>query len=159
MINFLAAAYGTVSDIEILFSLISFIGAAFSIFSSYEAIKDYQALNKAKIGNGRRLLAWTSVQTEIARVIIQLIFLTIGILAATIAEMPPQLHLPLEVVIFGFIFRWGLILSSLLLMYKSILAYLVRQKLREERIEHENNHNGDVDPLELPLSEPGEPLS
>lgn len=159
MINLLLAHYGTVEDIEILFTVLATIGAGFSLFSTIEAIKDYGAISRAGISNGRRLLAWTSVHNEVARFIIQLIFVTLGILAMLL----PGAHdvaLPTLQVVFGAVFRWGLITSSALLMYKSILSHIVRQHLRQERVEKQAIYEQGMEDIRVeaakhdPLTEP-----
>lgn len=163
VINLFLAHYGSVGDIEILFTVLASVGAAFSIFSTVEAIRDYGAITSAGISNGRRLLAWTSVHSETARLIIQLIFLTLGVLAMFLPEVPPQIHLPTLQFVFGEVFRWGLITASGLLMYKSILSHVVRQHLRRERLEKQAVYEREMDDIRDeaakhdPLTEPINP--
>lgn len=159
MTNLLFASYGTVGDIEILFTVLALVGVVFSLINTIEAIRDWGAVRRAGIGNGRRMLAWTSALAEGIRLIIQSIFATLGILAMFIPEPPPQLHQPLLLVVFGAVFRWGLILSSALLMVKSVMGHITRQHLRHERLERERAVGVDIlqeianadDPLTRPV--------
>lgn len=124
----LAAAYGTISDIELVWTLIASIGAFYSLWNLREAIVDLRALGK--IGNGRRLVAWTTLQSEIARLLVQLIFIAIGIGAMLLPDAS-QRDLPTRYVLYGALIRWGLIVASLLILYKSYLAHRVRKTLKQ----------------------------
>lgn len=125
----LAAAYNTIEDIEILWTLISAIGLGFSLWNLSEAKKDKVAIARANIGNGRSNIARTVLKAEIARVIKQLIFLIIGILAMTLPSTPDQLDQPPKMVIIGIVLRWGLIIASALTSYQAYLAYRLRSDL------------------------------
>lgn len=112
----LAAQYATVSDIEVVWTAIAVYGAALSISNVRHAIVDVTAART--IGNGRRWIASASLQVELARLVIQLFFISMGVLAMTIPE-PPTAVLPTKLVIFGALFRWGLIISSSLITFQS----------------------------------------
>jgi hypothetical protein len=88
MISFLAAQYGTVSDVELVWTIIATVGAGFSIYNLRDALKDRAALKRLHNRNGRWLLANFAIRAEAARLAIQLIFLTIGILAMLIVDAP-----------------------------------------------------------------------
>jgi hypothetical protein len=129
-----AAAYGSVSDIEILLVVISSIGLIFSLYNLKESWKDWRLLkNLGKTDFGRdydprMVVALNGLRSEVSRSIIQAIYLALGIFAMLIAEAPP-VHLPLKIVIFGFLFRWGFILASILLTLKSYWSYQVRSRV------------------------------
>lgn len=117
----IAAAYGSVSDIEILWSVIAAVGLSYSLYNLRDALKDYDFIKHHKISNGRRILARHAVYGEGIRAAIQGIFLTVGILAAFVPEAPPVEAITV-ISILGLIIRWGLILSSVLLTIKSYLG-------------------------------------
>lgn len=148
----LFAAYGNIEDIEVLFTLLAFTGATYSLFSVIESIRDYAFIRRARIGNGRRTLAWASIHTEAARFIVQVIFMTLGILAMLLPTVPPT-HLSTLAIVFGAVFRWGLVTSTALLLYKSVLAHVVRQRLRHERIERQAVYNDKIKAIEEQAAE------
>ena len=92
MISFLAATYGTVSDIEILWTAIAVVGAFFSQYNLRESIKDRAALKAIDQPNGRLMVANTAVKSEGSRLVMQLIFMAIGVMAMFIAGAPDQLQ-------------------------------------------------------------------
>jgi hypothetical protein len=134
MISFLAAQYGTVSDVELVWTIIATVGAGFSIYNLRDALKDRAALKRLHNRNGRWLLANFAIRAEAARLAIQLIFLTIGILAMLIVDAPDQLHQPPLIVALGIVFRWGLIVSALLLTLKSYWGYSLRRTLLSPQV-------------------------
>ena len=129
----LGAAYGTFSDIEILWVLIALVGLVYSSMNAREAYADRQFIRDHSIINGRSLVANSIYFTELSRAVIQLIFLAVGVIAMTIPEIPPEADVPTNIKIFGFIFRWGLIASSVLLTFKAFLANRVRKALLESK--------------------------
>lgn len=128
-----AASYGNVSDIEVLWTLVALGGAAFSLYNVRDAARDYRAT--AHIKNGRRWIAASQVRVEVARLAIQLIFLAIGVLAMFLPSPPDAVLSTLQVVT-GAVFRWGLIVSGLLLLYQSVQNYTLRRILRDEIPKH-----------------------
>jgi len=133
MLSLLAASYGTVSDIELIWTLIAIVGLFFSLHNFKQSHEDLKFLRENGIGNGRVIIARFAMRAEAARALIQMIFITIGI-SAMFLEEADQGALPLKFIIFGAIFRWGLIISAGLLTYKSYLAYEVRRALIGDRI-------------------------
>jgi hypothetical protein len=130
--SFLAAQYGSISDIEIVWTLIAIFGGAFSIHNLKESITDRKVLKTAGIENGRMLLANVQVKAESCRLIIQTIFLGIGLSAMTFKDSPDQVDLPLRLVLFSFFIQWGLIVAALLIAYKSYLGWRVRQDFLQQ---------------------------
>lgn len=128
--NLIASQYGSISDIEILWTLIALFGLGFSVYSVREAAADSGALRRSGEKNGRLILARTTLRSEVARMIIQLIFLMIGLAAMTIQEPPAQIERPLNIVLASFLIQWGLILSSLIVSLKSFWAYQARAQLK-----------------------------
>lgn len=126
----LASTYfnGYVSDIEILWVLIALAGLIFSLFNLRESIIDIRELRVRRITNGRKKIAITGFKAEIGRVIIQFIFILIGVMAMTFQDAP-QSHEPFKIALFRFIFQWGLIVSSIILSLKSYWNYILRKDL------------------------------
>jgi hypothetical protein len=129
--SFVAAGYGTVADIEIAWTLIAVFGAALSVTNVRDALADLRATGHLRALNGRRTIAVTGLKVEIARLSIQLIFTLIGLLAMLVDDPPPVTMLPWELAVLGIVFRWGLILSAVLVLYQSIENRRLRQILRE----------------------------
>lgn len=127
------AAYGTVADIEILFTTMAGVGLVFSIFNIIDAWHDRQALKEAGVVNGRMPLAEVALRVEIARAAVQTIFTTIGLLAMTLPETDNEVDGPWNVVLTGIVFRWGLITAALLIFFQSIENRRLRQYLRSTR--------------------------
>lgn len=127
MIGLLAAAYGSVSDIELLWTLIALVGAGFSLYNVRDALKDYNSLGADP--NGKRELASVAVKTEAGRLVVQCIFVAIGIAAMFVPEVPAAVEQPLSIEIVGFLVRWGIIASSVILTWKSYLVWRLRRTL------------------------------
>lgn len=126
----LAAAYGPVADIEILWTLIALCGFVFSAFNVKDATQDLQVLELQGIGNGRKIIAQSFRTAEITRLVKQAIFIAIGVIAMTIPGTPSQ-HLPLKILIFQFVFTWGMIAAALLTTLQSYMAYRVRTQIKD----------------------------
>lgn len=125
----IGAQYGAIADIEVVWTAIAAVGLIFSIYNWRDAEADYKALGV--LANGRRAIAVLSIKMEITRTIIQGLFLAIGISAMFVPDAPDQLHRPTNVLILSVLFRWGLVISAILIMYQSIANYHVRKKLIE----------------------------
>lgn len=141
MFSILSAAYGSVSDIELIWTLIAVIGACFSVYNLKEAYKDFKTLGYIDRKNGRGLIARTTLKSELARLVIQIIFITIGVFAMLITEVPLPPDTPFKIVAIGFVFRWGIIISSLLITFKSYWAYQVRSELSKRLDVHDEITN------------------
>lgn len=126
----LGAAYGSVSDIEIVWVLVAVVGLTFSLFNFRDALRDKARLIRAKVSNGRMLVAQANLLGEATRAVKQAIFATIGALAMLLPEVPPQANIPLKNQLIGFFIRWGLITASALTTYQSYLGWQIRRALR-----------------------------
>ena len=124
----LAAHYGTIEDIEVVWTLIALIGLVFSLHNFLEVRKDIKVLNSLNIQNGRRAIAKVSYKSELTRAVKQIIFLIIGIFALYLPGGNYS-HLTIFMTIVNIVFRWGLIISSALTTYQSYLAYDLRRTL------------------------------
>ena len=121
-------SYGTISDIEILWVVGNLAGVVFSSVNARQAALDLRATNTLTTANGRRREAVRSLRVEIARIAIQAIFLAIGIGAMTFPD-PQNVDMPLHIVVYGALFRWGLIICSWLVTYQSVENWLTRRYL------------------------------
>lgn len=124
----LSATYGSVSDIELVWTIISVVGLGFGAFNLKDALGDLKALNMAGIKNGRRIIAKFAIRQEILRMTMQAIFACIGILAMFLPE-PPSEPLTTKEAFVGFLIRWGLIVSATIVLTKSIDGYITRHRL------------------------------
>lgn len=124
----LAAGYGTISDIEVVWVLIALVGVLFGIFNTTDAIEDREAVDRKKLANGRKLFADSAVYIEYMRLAVQIIFLVIGVAIMTIPD-PPSTPQTVKIVVISAIVRWGLISASAILLAKSIYTYFVRKQL------------------------------
>ena len=149
MVNLIAGTYfhGNVSDIEILWTFLAIIGLAFSFHNVSESRKDLDVLRERGIRNGRWKIAMTALKAEVGRGIIQFIFMLIGIMAMLYPEPPAQID-SFKLSIYRFIFQWGFIASSVILVLKSYWNYQLRRELIEHGIKlepHETeNGNGNT---------------
>lgn len=132
MFSFLAANYGPVEDIEVVWTLIALIGAGFSIYNVREAVKDLGALSTIDKGNGRGRLGRFAIKTEVARLLSQIIFLIIGALAMTVATVSSPKGLPWNLQLLSIVFRWGLITASVLVSLQSYWGYKIRKGFKDE---------------------------
>lgn len=135
----LAAAYfnGYVSDIEVLWVLITSIGAIFSIHNLIESRRDLKVLKMRGVRNGRMKIALTGIRAETGRLVIQTIFLIVGIDAMTLQEAPIYPHEPWHIALTRFLFQWGFIAASAILTLKSYWNYSLRRDLIEHGIKLE----------------------
>ncbi len=122
--------YGPVADIEIAWTVIAVIGGFFSAFNLRDAIRDLDALGGQR--NGRRLIAEVQIRLEAARLTIQAIFATIGVIAMFLPDPPPISELPPSQAAATVVIRWGLIVASSLVMFQSIENRRLRQALHEQ---------------------------
>lgn len=125
------AAYGSVSDIEILWTLIAVVGLSFSAYNLVDARGDLEYIYSEDIHNGRTFLARTNFVAEMTRVIKQGIFLAIGLMAMFVPEVPNTLDLPRFQSVIRFTITWGLIIASALTSYQSYLGFKVRRALKD----------------------------
>lgn len=123
----LGAAYGSVSDIEIVWSVLSLIGMLFAGGNFFYAHRNMVALERQGIVNGRHILARLFRATAAMRFSVQTIFLTIGVLAATSPELTTPV--PIHATITGAVIRWGLILASGILVFREIIEAAARKRL------------------------------
>lgn len=130
----IAAQYGSVSDIEIVWTLIALVGVSFAFFNLIEAIRDLEALKAIGDADGRRMIAWLTIRLETTRVVIQSIFILIGILAMTIVDPPDQRALPTKIIVVNALFRWGLVVSALLICYQSYANFQMRRVIRRSAL-------------------------
>lgn len=124
----LAAAYGTVSDIEMVWILSTLIGAIYAGLNTRAANANSRALKKLGISNGRLTLAVLFRAAAAMRLSVQLIFLSIGISAAFFPE-PVFDQQPLKIVVAGALVRWGLIAASVILTVREIMETSIRKRL------------------------------
>lgn len=135
---------GTVSELEVVWVMVAAVGFIFSIVNFRESIGDIRALylppgikrqwsmldlfvanygkgppRRTPLTNGRYPIAWSSARVESARLLIQLIFLSIGVAAMTVPDIEFD-ALSLHYQIVSLMFRWGLMTSSLLVTLQSI---------------------------------------
>lgn len=127
----IAASYGSVSDIELVWTLIAVVGFGLSTFNVRASLRDCRWLRET-LGdrNGRWNIAWTQFKLEASRAFCQIVFFTIGVLAMLIPDAPTA-HQPLRYVLLGAFFRWGLIAVSTLVTWQSWLNYRLRSTLNE----------------------------
>lgn len=134
----LAAQYGTISDIEIIWIALALFGLFYSTRNALEANKDCKTLKRAGVRNGRRKIALTVRFQDAARAAIHSIFATIGFLAALLPDPPNQLNLPWKQQVVSVLIRWGLIFGSAILVAQSFASNRLRKELLErERAEAE----------------------
>jgi hypothetical protein len=138
MFSFLAASYGSLSDIEIAWTLLAAIGLIFSIFNVREAYADWTSLKDLPMreGNSRPLIAWNSLKTEAASSVIQILFGTIGILSMLLPQTSDQLDLPLKQLLISITIRWGLLIGATLLALKSYWTFSMRREFLRELERH-----------------------
>lgn len=126
----LCVAFHSATDVEIFWTLLAGIGALFSAINIGSAWKDVRFYKRQKVVNGRAYLSRNALITEACRFAIQDIFLLIGIGAMFIDNPSQQAGVPLKLRLFGILVQWGLITSSALLTFKTILLYHTRKVLK-----------------------------
>lgn len=129
MLHLLAAGYGTVSDIELVWVIIALVGAIFSAFNLKNAIDDFRALHLLDRANGRGLIARNTFKSEAARLATQSIFLLAGLLIMTIPDSPDTPGRPWNVILIGAVVRWGFVTASILVSLQGYWSYQVRREL------------------------------
>ena len=127
----LAAQYGTISDIEIVWIVLAVFGLFYSVRNAVEANKDCKALKKAGVLNGRRKIAKTARFQDAARAVIHGLFASIGLMAGLLPDPPDQLSLPLKQQVISLLVRWGLIFGSVVLVAQSYASNQLRKELLE----------------------------
>jgi hypothetical protein len=127
------ASYGTVSDIEIMWVTIAVFGLTFALLNFIDARKDVEALESLPAGgNGRGLVAKSQQWQDGIRMLIHVIFISIGLVAFTLPDPPDTLDKTSGAFIAGVLIRWGLILASSLLVVQSAIARNVRKRVMDQ---------------------------
>lgn len=120
---------GDASWIEMLWTAIALCGAAFSGFNFWNARGDLQVALRLDDPNGRRTLALGTMVAETLRVFVQMVFVTIGIVAMTIPE-PPQPHrLPVNLQVEMYLVEYGLVTATSLLALQAFVLYRTRTRV------------------------------
>src|SRR4051812_24068751 len=91
--------YGTVEDIELVWTFIAAAGFVFSVFNLKDSLGDWRYLRRRGVKNGRLSVARSNAYTELSRTVIQSIFLVIGILALMLPAPPASSLPPLQLTI------------------------------------------------------------
>lgn len=121
-------AAGSVAPIEIVWTAIAAAGAVFAAYNAYQAGGDYAAARLSGGPVGR--FALLVLITESCRVVIQAIFVAIGIEAMLLPHFhpPPGYHNPAHV--FTLVFQWGMITAACLLTIQSAVITVERLTVR-----------------------------
>lgn len=128
------STYGTVSAIEIIWTAIALAGAVLATINVREAAKDLAALDEApRIVNGRRAIADTALRVEVSRLLCQIIFAAIGVIAMLLPEGRSFSERPLKVALFSLFIQWGLMIAVVLITYQSLGWRLLRSQLPTAR--------------------------
>lgn len=125
----IAAAYGPVSDVEIIWVVVAFVGLIYSLLNVQDSLGDRKFLDDNRITNGRRALAKYQLMAEILRAGMQLIFFAIGVAAMTLPEIHNSADLPTHELVIRVLLTYGLVASSIMLTIKSYLGFRVRNIL------------------------------
>lgn len=126
----IAAQYGSVSDIEIIWVLIALCGVAVSSWNYWQAREDEKALKMLRVPvNGKMRIANTAKTQDAIRITIHGIFALIGFAAMTTVDTPNQSDLPWNIILIQFTITYGLIFGSALLVLGSLLAANLRRDL------------------------------
>lgn len=132
--SWVAAGYGTVSDIEVAWVLLNLAGILLSSYNVRGAWLDRQAATRlAPATNGRRRLARTQERVELARFAIQTILLVIGVGAMLLPDAMAR-DLPTRYVVYGAVFRWGMISVAVLVAYQSWENFALRRYLDQQPV-------------------------
>lgn len=128
----LAAQYGTVGDIEIMWVVCASIGFILATWNFIDATRDVSALKVIPTGaNGRMTLARAQQAQDGIRMMIHAIFILIGALAMTIPDNsdpdPSSTSFWL-----GLAIRWGLLTGAVLLVIQSLIARFVRYRVIDQ---------------------------
>lgn len=125
----IAAQYGTVSDIEIMWTLLAAVSVIFGIFNYVDARADRAAARLSKVQNGRKVIANFAVYNELLRLGAQSIFVLIGVLAMLVPNRENVTSLPWQTIAVSAAVTWGIIIASGLLMAQSVYSYFIRKQL------------------------------
>ncbi len=125
----LGASYGPVSDFEILWTLVCFLGFCFSLFNIRDSYCELVAVKETKLDGAMRILAEHHLIGEIIRGIILFGFLSVGITSLLVQDIKVD-NVPTRIIVFGAIARWVILLAAVLLVVKSILEFIDRRRLK-----------------------------
>lgn len=126
----IAAGYGNVSDIEVMFVVISLIGLAFSLYNAIRAWGDIAWLRENKVKNGRWYLAKMWFVSEAGRAYLQFFFALIGIRAFFYPDPPPRLST--HEAVMDVVLRWGLLVGTAIVTGKTIYIWYIRDRLIDD---------------------------
>lgn len=132
-------SWGDATLPELLWTLVAIAGLVVSARSLDEAMLTRWELDVARANGARRIIARGNVRSEAMRLAIQAIYGLLGLLALVTPPANPQT----PVSGYSLLVSGGLILSSLLLNVKTVLAGRDRRRLialLTERFEREEAH-------------------
>lgn len=124
----IANLFDNVYFVQALWCIIASVGFFYASINAYAAFKVVKRLRKTKLKSDEveKRVSTSLRTTEVFRVCIQTIHLTIGFLSFTV----PAAHLgglPLKYQILGYAFRWGLVTSATLTTLQSVNLYRLRK--------------------------------
>jgi hypothetical protein len=117
---------GTVQALEVVFGSAALVGLAFSFMNIRDARLDLRTLREAGVQNGRRWVARSMLFLESVRAAIQLIHISIALIAMSM-EPGPRVELPPKIALYTGLIQWGLIVSAALVSVLSIAAWAWRK--------------------------------
>lgn len=144
----IAAGYGTVSDFEIFFLVVSSVGVVFASLNVFSLWGDYRFLYSQGRNNnkdGAWLLTKAGLFSEMGRLFVQATFVYIAILIMTIPDPPPAGGWRNQTT--SGIARWAFLISALWICSKTAYTWYIRKRLIEL------NGNGSVELHRLPAEE------
>lgn len=116
---------GTASWQEILWTATAAIGCLFSLLNFANARADLLVARHLRDLNGRRSLALGTMVTETVRVVVQLIFILIGVDAMLLPNRRAD-HLPPNARLEGYFIEYGLLAAATLLAVQALILYRTR---------------------------------
>lgn len=115
------------SPIEVVWTALAVLGFLVAAINTAESIGDLAAVEELRITNGRRITAWFIVATECTRVLVQSVFILLGVLAMGLPGAPENVQVPADIRKFTLVFQWGLVFVASLIVAQSIAIFLMRR--------------------------------
>lgn len=125
----------TVGWLTGVWTLIGLVGALFAALNTVGAIHDLMVAERYVNNRPYRLFAVAVAFTEAARLVVQLIFVAIGVLAMLLPPGGPPASAPEIVQLYILVFKWGLVLAAFLTASQTVVIYLARRAADAARLQ------------------------
>lgn len=117
------------SGLATAWTAIAAVGVVIAAVNVLSAVGDIRAVGDSNGSGERNVVAVYFIIAEIVRLVVQLIFVTIGFCAMTLPPLPHMFQLHGSARVFSLVLQWGLMTAAVLIVFQSLTALVMRLAL------------------------------